>query len=67
MTSTQTLYDVLFAVVLMVGIAAALAFATMAAGAMFERAQLRAANAGSDGKRTAQPNQAEQARELVRR
>jgi hypothetical protein len=67
MTSTQTLYDVLFAVVLMVGIAAALALAATAAGAIFERAQVRAAKASSDGTTTTQPSQTEEVRELARR
>jgi hypothetical protein len=67
MTSTQTLYDVLFAVVLMVGVAAVLAFALTAAGAMFERAQVRAGKAGPDGTTTTQPSQTEEVRELVRR
>lgn len=43
MSSNQTLYDVLFALVFMVGISALVALAATAAGAMFQRRQLRAA------------------------
>jgi hypothetical protein len=67
MSSTQTLYDVIFAVVFMVGIAAVMALAYTAAGAMFARADVRAAKSGSGIGAAAQPSEAEQARELVRR
>jgi hypothetical protein len=67
MSSTQTLYDVIFAVVLMVGIAAVMALAYTAAGAMFARAEVRGAKSGPELATTAQPSRTDEARELVRR
>jgi hypothetical protein len=65
MSSIQTLYDVLFAVVFMVGISAALALAATAAGAMHEREQLRMVTAASAGTAPAQqPVSTEDTREL---
>jgi hypothetical protein len=46
MSSIQTFYDVLFALVLMVGISAGLALAFVASGAMHERQQARSGVAG---------------------
>jgi hypothetical protein len=47
MSSIQTLYDVLFAVVFLIGISAALALTATAAGAVHQRQQLRTAMARS--------------------
>jgi hypothetical protein len=65
MSSIQTFYEVLFAVVLMVGISAGLALALAAAGAMHDRQQLRAGMPGSPV--PAESPRAEGARELARR
>ena len=69
MTSIQTFYDVLFAVVLMVGIAAGLALALVAAGAMHERQQVRGSTVGAPApaQRQTQPTRTEDSRELTLR
>jgi hypothetical protein len=65
MSSIQTFYDVLFALVLMAGISAGLALAFVAAGAMHERQQARSGVAGSPV--LAELARNEDARELTRR
>jgi hypothetical protein len=65
MSSNQTLYDVLFALVFMVGISASLALAATVAGAMFQRRQARTA-AASHGMVPVIPT-TEDARELTLR
>jgi Alphavirus glycoprotein J len=68
MISIQTLQDVLIALATTVGIAVAVTLAFMAAGALFERDQARAAKARHLLVAPAQQSsQADQARELVRR
>jgi len=66
MNSSQTLYEVLFAVTVVVGMAVALTLLRVAAGALFEREKIRAA--GSSGNIPAQqPGHEDNARELVLR
>jgi hypothetical protein len=67
MSSIQTLYDVLFAVVLMVGISAALALAFVAAGAMHGRQQVRTAEAATGLVPAQQPARTDESRELTLR
>jgi hypothetical protein len=68
MTSIQTLHDVLFALVVMIGIAGAMTIALMAASAVFKHDQARATQATGPVTTPAQhQTQSDQPRELVRR
>jgi hypothetical protein len=64
--STHTLLGIVVAIVTTVGIAAAVSVALMAAGALYQRAQARAATPRRDVS-TLNPTQTDTARELVLR